>query len=195
MFELVHCLDETTLYFSLNAAVFSWFHHSKALISSHNTLRWFFFFFKIINENYPTCFPKNLANRWNCLCLLLSRFSLFSPLFWLFLHLSLWIDAESRLYCCGTLTNTRLKHLHDSVFFTLWANVAPILRTAFSCPNFQSICGAQHFLKCLPCLLARTLLVDGHPIPFCEFSSPFLARSSHLVNHCNVRLGSSYVLV
>ena len=28
----------------------------------------------------------------------------------------LWIDVKNRLYCCETLTNTRLKHLHDAVF-------------------------------------------------------------------------------
>ena len=45
---------------------------------------------KIINENYPTCIPKNwchdLASRLNCLRLLWSRFCPVSPLFWLFLR-------------------------------------------------------------------------------------------------------------
>ena len=77
----------------------------------------------------------------------------------------------------------------------LWANAAPILRTAFSCPNFQSICGAQQFWKCLPYLLVRELLVDSHPIPLRGFSSPFLSWSPHLVDHCDVRHGSSYHLV
>ena len=41
-------------------------------------------------------------------------------------------------------------------------------RHPFSCPNFQSICDVKYFLKCLPCLLARALLVDDHPIPCCR---------------------------
>ena len=58
-------------------------------------------------------------------------------------------------------------------YCSLWANAAPILRKAFSITNFQSIYDKQHFLKCLPCLLARALLVDGHPIPFYRFYSHF----------------------
>ena len=79
MCELVHCLDETTLSFLPNAAVFSWFHYSNAVISLHNTRRWLFVFLKIINENYSMCISKNwcrdLASRWNCLHLLWSQFS------------------------------------------------------------------------------------------------------------------------
>ena len=110
-------------------------------------------------------------------------------------HPWLWIDEKNRLYCCETLPNTRLKYTHHAVFVPLWATVTPILRTAFSCQNFQSICDVQYFLKCLRCLLARALLVDGSSIPFCEFSSPFLSWSPHLVDHSDVRLGSSYDLV
>ena len=47
MCETVHCLDETTLPFSSNVDVYSWFHLSNAAISSHNTRRWFFFSFWI----------------------------------------------------------------------------------------------------------------------------------------------------
>ena len=50
-------------------------------------------------------------------------------------------------------------------------------------------------LTSLPCLLARALLVDGHPIWFWGFSSPFLWWSPHLVYYCNVCLSSSYDLV
>ena len=43
-----------------------------------------FSFLKIINENYPTRITRNwrrhLGNKWNCLSLLLSRFSPFCPL-------------------------------------------------------------------------------------------------------------------
>ena len=46
MCELVHCLDETTLSFSPNASVFSWYHHSNAVIRSYNTRRWLFFIFE-----------------------------------------------------------------------------------------------------------------------------------------------------
>ena len=46
MCELVHCLDETTLSFSPNTAVFSLFHHSNSVISSQNTCRWLFFLFE-----------------------------------------------------------------------------------------------------------------------------------------------------
>ena len=60
-----------------------------------------------------------------------------------------------------------------------------ICRTAFSRLNFQSICDAQHFLKCLSCLLTCAVMIDDHPIPFCEFSSPFLRWSPHLVGHCD----------
>lgn len=37
------------------------------------------------------------------------------------------------------------------------------------------------FLRCLPCLLARSLLADGHPVLFCVFTSQFLPWSPHLV--------------
>ena len=84
-------------------------------------------------------------------------------------HPWLWIDAKNRLYCCETSPNTRLQHLHDTVFYRLWANAAAILLTAFSCPNVQSICDVKHFLKYLPCLLAGALSVDGHRIPLSIF--------------------------
>ena len=71
-------------------------------------------------------------------------------------------------------------------FVLLWLNAAPISHTAFSCLNFQSICDVQHFLKCLPCLLTRALLVDGHQISFCRFSSPFLSWLPHLVDHSDM---------
>lgn len=48
------------------------------------------------------------------------------------------------------------------------------------------------FLKYLPNLLARALLFNHHLFPFSTFSLPFLAWSSHLVNHCDVRRGNSY---
>lgn len=102
---------------------------------------------------------------------------------------------KNSLYYCETSRNTWLKHLHIAVFVQLLVNAASILRKAFSYPNFRSICDVQHFLKCLTCLLALTLLVDGHPIPFCGFSSPFLASAPHLVSHCDIRFGSSYSLV
>ena len=102
---------------------------------------------------------------------------------------------RNSLYCSKTSPSTRLKHPHDAVFVPLWPNAAPILRTSFSCPNCQSIYNVQHILKCLPELLSRALLVDGHPIPFCGFSSPFLSWSSHLVDHCDVCHGSSYDFV
>lgn len=34
----------------------------------------------------------------------------------------LWIDLKTLLYCCKTLSNTRLKHRHGAVFVPLWAN-------------------------------------------------------------------------
>ena len=81
-------------------------------------------------------------------------------------HPCLWIDAKNRLFCCETSLNIRVKHPSDVVLVPMWANVAPILRTAFLCPNFQSICDVQHFLKLPSCLIVRVLIVDGHPINF-----------------------------
>ena len=43
--------------------------------------------------------------------------------------------------------------------------------------------------------VALAILVDGHLTPFCAFSLPFLSWSPHLVDHCDVRLGSTYDLV
>ena len=111
------------------------------------------------------------------------------------LHSWLWIGTKNGLYCCKKSPNTRLNHSHDAVFVPLWANAAPILRTAFSCPNFKSIYDVQHFLICLPCLLARALLFDGHPIPYFGYFSPFLSWSPHLVDHCDVCLGRSHDFV
>ena len=55
----------------------------------------------------------------------------------------------------GEAIRTLTQHPLDAAFVQLWASAAPTLRTAFSSPNFQSICDVQHFLKCLPCLLAH----------------------------------------
>ena len=133
---------------------------------------------KIIPKNW--CF--DLTSRWNCLHLLWSRFTPFASLFWLFLHIRFEIMNPCFIHGYESTQKTRLKHPQNAVFVPLWANAAPILCTPFSCPNFQSICDVQHFLKCLSCLLARALLDDGHPIPFCGFSSPFLWWSPHLAD-------------
>jgi len=45
--------------------------------------------------------------------------------------------------------------------------------TAFSCPNFYSICDVQHFLICLPYQLTRALSIDGRPIWFCGLYNYF----------------------
>ena len=72
-----------------------------------------------------------------------------------------WIDAKNRFHCCETSPNTRLKYPHNAVFASLWANAAPILRTIFSSPNFQSICDVQHFLKCLLFFSRRSFSESG----------------------------------
>ena len=78
-------------FFFAKCGHFSWFHHSSAVISLHNTHRWFFFLFQ---DNQSELFHVHLKNwcydfssRWNCLRLLRSRFSPFGALFWLFLRL------------------------------------------------------------------------------------------------------------
>ena len=160
---------------------------------------------KIIPRAFQKTWCHDLDSRWNCLRLLWSRFCPSSLFFWLFLRLRCQVmdpcfvhgyksTQKNRLYGCKTSPNTWLKHPYDTVFIPLWSNAAPILRTAFSCPNFHSICDVQQFLKCLLYLIARALLVNGHPIPFCGFSLPFLSWSPHLVEHIDVRLGSSYDL-
>ena len=92
MCELVHCLVETILSFLPNAVVFSCFHHSNAIINSHNTCRWLFFLFednqwKLSHVHSKKLMPWPCYSRWNCLRPLWSLFSSFSPLFWLFLRL------------------------------------------------------------------------------------------------------------
>ena len=85
----------------------------------------------------------------------------------------LWIDAKTWFYCDETSLNIRLKDLHGAIFIPLWANVATVLHTAFSCQNLRSICNVQHFLKCLTCMLVHALSVDGDPIPFWGFLHNF----------------------
>lgn len=85
------------------------------------------------------------------------------------------------------ITKCSIETPHGAVFVQLWANAAPNLPTAFSGPIFLPIWDVQHFLICLQSLLSRALLVDDHPIPYCGFSSPFLAWSPYLVDYYDVR--------
>ena len=62
---------------------------------------------------------------------------------------------------------------------------------SFLMSKFSVIVVCTALFKGLLYLLARPLLVDNHPIPFHGFSTPFLAWSCHLVDHCEVRLGRS----
>lgn len=66
------------------------------------------------------------------------------------------------------------------LIFFFWVIPTHILHTVFSFSNFPLICDVQNFLKCLPCQLAPTYLVDGNPITFCGFFSSFLHFSSSL---------------
>lgn len=104
--------------------------------------------------------------------LLWSWFSLFSPLFGLFF--CLWCEVMNLCFIHGYETAQKFCFVALKLLWTLnwniftilfarvWANMAPILHTVFSCPNFQIICNIQHFLKCLLCLLfSRQLLITG----------------------------------
>ena len=94
-------------------------------------------------------------------------------------HVSSWLCIDACL---------RQNIASDAVFVPLWANSVRILRTAFSCLNFQLICDLQHFLKCLPYMLTYASSIDDHLIPFCGFSSLFPGWSPHLIDHCDIRL-------
>ena len=102
----------------------------------------------------------------------------------------------------------KLSHVHPKKLM-LW----PYQQMELSSPSLESIFPFQSIVLTVPSstgvkwwihdssmvmdrrLIARTILIDGHPIPYCGFSSLFLSWSLHLVGHCDVRLDSLYDLI
>ena len=74
--------------------------------------------------------------------------------------------SKNSIFCSETSPNIWVKSPHEAVSIPLWANVAPILCTAFLYSNFQSLDDVQQFLKCLPYLISRVLLVEYHFVDF-----------------------------
>ena len=141
-----------------NATSFYWFHELNALISLYITHRWLFSLFednqwKLFHAHTQENWRHYLDNRWNYLHRLWSRFTSFKPLLGLFFHLR--YEVMDLCFVRGYESMQKIvfigvKHSIEtaSVFVPLWTHATPILRTAFSCPNFQLICDVQHFLKC-----------------------------------------------
>lgn len=142
---------------------FSWFYHSNADLSVHNTRRWLFALFEENQRKLCHTHPKKLIDE-----------SPFFAIFWANSPLSVNCFNCSFVLCVKWWTRLYLwLWINANAFVSLLVNAAPILRSAFSCSDFQSTGDVLHFLKCLPCLLAHALSVDGHLIAFCGFSSPF----------------------
>ena len=155
------------------------FHYSNASIRSHNTRCWLFFFLKLINENYPkktyamtlpadgsvfVPFGTDCILSVHCFDCSSSQVWSEEPMF----HPWLWIDSKTRLYCCETSPNTRLQHPHDVVFSIVSKRGSHLAPSVLMSKIFSQY-DVQHFLKCLPCLLAGALSVDGHRIPLSIF--------------------------
>ena len=142
---------------------------------------------------------RDRASRWICLCF----FGVDSPLS---------VHYFDRSFMSGVKWWTHVSFMvinWPKNLTLLWQNIAKHSIETSSRRGLRSIMSTRTFnlaynflmfkfsakircmLKCLPCLITRALSVDGHPIPFCTFSSPFLTWSPHLVDHCDVRLGKS----
>ena len=92
-------------------------------------------------------------------------------------HPWLWIDAKNRLCCCETSPNTRLKHPYDAVLFHFeQARHLSCAQHSYVKIFSQYTMYSTFWISYHVCFLAR-LLVYGHPITFCGFSSPFLSSS------------------
>ena len=148
-----------------------------------------FFFLKVINENHPTYIYIYIYQKTDAMILPPdgTLFAFFGAKFSLSVHCFDYSFVTSVTLDWNILTTLILFHCDQTRHL--------FRKTTFSCPNLQSICDLQHFSIYLPCLPARTLVVNGHPILFCGFSSPFQSLSPHLGDHWEVPLGSSYDLV
>ena len=104
------------------------------------------------------------------------------------LHPWLWIHEKIWFYCGETSTSIRFKQTFD---FKLHGT---LLRRGFYVQIFSQYVIYSTFEMPAMSTSLRTFN-RRHSIPFRGFSSPFLVRSPHLVEYCNVRFSSSYSLV
>ena len=142
-----------------------------------------------------------LTNRWNWLYLPWRWFSSFSPLFWLFLHLRWKVMDQCSIHGYESMQKldviavkyhwTLLKSPHGFVFVRLWINMTPIFLISKFSVNMW--CTAP-FKMPTKSVSSCTFCQESCNISL-WFSSPILAWSPYLVDHCNVCLGSLYGLI